>query len=146
MLQAPQQLEAAWQTLHAQQQATLTQLAQWQQRQTLLHKQRQRLLDAYPVGALTLDELLARQNLLDIELQEVANLLAAAPAPESRQLDLETFTQHIQRLLHSADLQLQQEVIHLLIERIVVSDGALIVECVIPTMSYSQLHPVRCET
>lgn len=141
LLQSPLQLAEAWHTIQAQQQATPTQLSHWQQRQTLLQKQRQRLLDAYQADALSLSELIERQNPIDLELQELEKTLAEATPTEPRHLDIDAFTHHIQRALNSADIQFQQEVIRLLIERIVVSDEALTVEYVIPTVNNSRLYP-----
>jgi len=142
LLQSPLQLEEAWQKIHAQQQATPTQLSHWQQRQSLLQKQRQRLLDAYQANALSLDELVERQNPINIELQELKKTLADAAPVQPRRLDIDTFTHRIQLALDSADIQFQQEVIRLLIERIVVSDEALTVEYVLPTVNNnSRLHP-----
>ena len=146
LLQNPLQLEEAWQKIYAQQQVTPTQLSLWQQRQTLLQKQRQRLLDAYQADALSLDELIERQNPIDVELQELEKTLAEATPTHPQRLDLDTFTHHIQRALKSADFEFQQEVIRLLIERIVVSDEALTVEYVIPTVNNSRLYPTCRET
>ncbi len=141
LFQNPLQLELAWQKIHAQQQATPTQLSHWQQRQTLLQKQRQRLLDAYQADALSLNELIERQNPIDVELQALEKTLAEATPAHPQRLDLDTFTHHIQQALNSADFQFQQEVIRLLIERIVVTDEALTAEYVIPTVNNSRLHP-----
>jgi len=140
LLQSPLQLEEAWQKALNRQQATPSELSHWQQRLAVLQKQRQRLLDAYQVDALSLDDLIARQNLINLELEELQQKLKAADPAETRVLDLQTFTRHIQRALDSADFQLKQEVIHLLIERIVVTDEALTVEYVIPTVNFSRLR------
>lgn len=146
LLQSPGQLEKAWQTIHLQQQAAPAQLSHWQQRQALLKKQRQRLLDAYQADALSLPELIERQNPIDLELQQLAHSLAEATPTPPRHLDLDAFTHQIQQALSSADLKFQQEVIRLLIERIVVSDDALTVEYVIPTVNNSRLYPTCRET
>jgi len=140
LLQSPLQLEDAWQKIHAQQQATPTQLSHWQQRQSLLQKQRQRLLDAYQADALSLNELIERQNPIDVELQELEKTLADATPVQPRRLDIDSFTHHIRQALDSADIQFQQEAIRLLIERIVVSDEALTVEYVLPTVNNSRLY------
>jgi site-specific DNA recombinase len=140
LLRDPQRIQDAWQALQAEQ-ASPREVQRWQQRQTLLHKQRQRLLDAYQAGALSLEELIERQNPLDIELRELEQRLADAPSEQPLQLSLETFTQRIEQALAASDLETRQEVIRLLIERIVVSDEALTVEHIIPTSDNSRLHP-----
>jgi site-specific DNA recombinase len=146
LLRDPQRIQAAWEAYQAEQATTPDQLRHWQQRQKLLHKQRQRLLDAYQVGLLTLQELIERQNPLEVESRELQKQLDAAPQGQPEHISLETFTQRIQRALTSADVETQQEVLRLLIERIVVTDEALTVEHVIPTVNYSRLHPTCRET
>ena len=110
-------------------------------RQHLLQQQRQRLLDAYQAGLLQLDELTQRQNPLELELQELQKRLAHNPAPAPVQISLEAFTERIQHALAASDDETKQEVLRLLIERIVVSDEALTVEHIIPTVDVSRLHP-----
>ena len=141
LLRDPQRIKTAWQALQAEQRATPDQVSGWQQRQKLLHKQRQRLLDAYQVGLLTLEELIERQNPLEVELRELQKQLDTAPQPQPNCISLETFTQRIERALMAADVETQQEVLRLLIERIVVTDEALTVEHIIPTVNNSRLHP-----
>jgi len=59
-------------------------------------------------------------------------------------LDLAEFTNRITRALQAPDLATQQEVIRLLIERIVVTDDALTVEHVVPTVNDSRLQLTCC--
>ncbi len=98
-------------------------------------------MDAYQAAALSLEELIERQNPLDIELRELEQRLADVPSEQPPQLSLETFTQRIQQALAASDVETRQEVLRLLIERIVVSDEALTVEHIIPTWDNSRLHP-----
>jgi site-specific DNA recombinase len=112
-------------------------------RQHLLQQQRQRLLDAYQAGLLQLDELTQRQNPLELELQELQKRLAHNPAPAPVQISLAAFTERIQHALAASDDETKQEVLRLLIERIVVSDEALTVEHIIPTVDVSRLHPTH---
>jgi site-specific DNA recombinase len=140
LLREPQRIQQAWQALQAEQ-ASPGEVQRWQQRQSLLCKQRQRLLDAYQAGALSLEELIERQNPLDIELQELKQHLAQAPSQPPLLLSLETFTQRIEQALAASDVETRQEVLRLLIERIVVTDEALTVEHIIPTWDNSRLHP-----
>jgi site-specific DNA recombinase len=141
LLRDPQRIQAAWEALHAEQAATPGEVSRRQQRQTLLRRQRQRLLDAYQVGILTLDELVARQNPPDVELRELQKQLDAVPPAQPTQISPETFTRRIEQALMASDVETQQEVLRLLIERIVVTDEALTVEHVIPTVNNSRLHP-----
>ena len=60
LLRDPQRIQAAWQAMQPEQQIVPAQFRHWQQRQTTLQKQRQRLLDAYQAGVISLDELVER--------------------------------------------------------------------------------------
>jgi sucrose-6-phosphate hydrolase SacC (GH32 family) len=117
LLRDPQRIQAAWVALQAEQAATPSEVQGWQQRQTILHKQRQRLLDAYQAEVISLAELTERQNPLAVELRELERQLAAAPPATPRQVSLETFTQRIEQALAASDVETQQEVLRLLIER-----------------------------
>jgi site-specific DNA recombinase len=147
LLKEPQQLRTAWETLQAEQATALSETQRWQQRQTILHKQRQRLLDAYQASALSLEELIERQNPLDVELRELQKQLTKPSQQPSSQVSLETFTQHIEQALAASDVETRQEVLRLLIERIVVTDEALTVEHIVPAVNYdSRLHNSFRET
>jgi site-specific DNA recombinase len=139
LLREPQRISAAWAALQTAP-AVSTREAQ---RQHLLQQQRQRLLDAYQAGLMTLDELIQRQNPLDLELQALQKRLAENPPQPTTRISLEMFTERIQHALAASDVATQQEVLRLLIERIVVSDDALTVEHIIPTISESRLHPTH---
>jgi site-specific DNA recombinase len=141
LLRDPQQIQAAWLALQAQPSPSAHEVNQWQQRQTLLRQQRQRLLDAYQAEALSLPELIERQNPLELELRELDKRLAQAQPSAPFPISLETFTQRIERALTASDLETQQEVLRLLIERIVVTDEALTIEHIIPTVDNLRLHP-----
>jgi site-specific DNA recombinase len=145
LLRDPQRIRAAWEAFQAEQAAMPSEVSRWQQRQTILHKQRQRLLDAYQAGVISLDELIERRNPLDIELRELQKQLDAAPQSQHNEIALETFTRHIEQALTASDVETQQEVIRLLIERIVVTDEALTVEHIVPTVN-SRLHNTCRET
>lgn len=137
LLRAPQRIHAAWAAV----QTAPAPAAGDSHRQHLLQQQRQRLLDAYQAGALTLDELIQRQNPLDLELQELHKRLADQPVPPAVQISLAAFTERIEHALAASDAVTKQEVLRLLIERIVVADEALTIEHIIPTVSESRLHP-----
>lgn len=141
LLRDPQRVQAAWMALQSQPSPAAHEINQWRQRQTSLRQQRQRLLDAYQAEALSLSELIQRQNPLELELRELDKRLTAVQPTAPFQISLETFTQRIQRALTAADLETQQEVLRLLIERIVVTDEALTVEHIVPTVNNCRLHP-----
>ena len=139
LLREPQRIHDAWATL----QTAPTVTSGDTRRQRLLQQQRQRLLDAYQAGALTLDELIQRQNPLDLELQELRQRRADQPTQASARISLEAFSERIQHALTAAEVETKQEVLRLLIERIVVFDDALTVEHIIPTVCESRLHPTH---
>jgi len=139
LLRDPQRIRDAWQALQADQ-ATPGEVARWQQRQSLLRKQQQRLLDAYQAGALPLQELIERQNPLDVELRALQQRLTEASQASPDHISPEMFTQRIEQALAASDVETRQEVLRLLIERIVVTDEALTVEHIVPTVNNSRLH------
>jgi site-specific DNA recombinase len=142
LLQEPHRIRTAWQALQPGL-ALPAQLRPRQQRQATLQKQRQRLLDAYQAGILSLEELIDRQNPVEVELRELEKQLSAVQ-PALTDLSLEIFTQRIERALATAEVETQQEVLRLLIERIVVTDEALTVEHIVPTVNnYSRLYPTN---
>jgi site-specific DNA recombinase len=145
LLRDPQRIQAAWQAMQPEQQIVPAQFRHWQQRQTTLQKQRQRLLDAYQAGVISLDELIERQNPVEVELRELEKRLTNTIQTAPLEISLETFTQWIERALAAVDVETQQEVLRLLIERIVVTDEALTVEHIIPTVNNSRLYPINHE-
>jgi site-specific DNA recombinase len=143
LLDNPEQIRQAWQALQSEQ-ATEGEYQRLQQRQTAIGKQRQRLLDAYQADLISLEELRQRQNPLESQLQSLHARLTTFSQPKT-DIALEDFTQAIQRALTGCDFETRQEVIRLLIERIVVTDDALTVEHIIPTVHNSRLH-LTCHT
>jgi site-specific DNA recombinase len=147
LLRDPQRIRAAWKALRAEQATTPSEAQRWEQRKALLHKQRKRLLDAYQADALSLEELIERQNPLDTELKELQRKLAAAPPSTPLWISLDAFTKRIKQALAASDVQTRQKVLRLLIERIVVTDDTLTVEHIVPTVgSDSRLHTTFHET
>ncbi|MBC8446183.1 MAG: recombinase family protein [Chloroflexi bacterium] len=146
LLRDPQRIQDDWEALQAEQAATPSETSRWQQRQTLLRKQRQRLLDAYQIGVISLKEFTERQNPPQIELRELEKRLGDTLQPTPLQISLETFTQRIEQALRTSDVKTRQEVLRLLIERIAVTDEALTVEHIVPTVNNVRLHPTFCET
>jgi len=140
LLRDPQRIRMAWEAIQTAEGTIPSEVSRWQQRLSLLQKQRQRLLDAYQVGLITLEELIKRQNPLDVESKELQKQLDAASRLQPRQISLEVFTQRIEQALTASDVETKQEVLRLLIERIVVTDKALTVEHIIPTVNNGRLH------
>lgn len=146
LLRNPQQIEDAWQALCSQQTAPPTEVMFWRQRQQTLSQQRQRLLNAYQAGVLSIEELTQRQNPLMSELRDLEQRLARNPSTPTLTISMETFAQRIEQALATANPVTRQEVLRLLIERIVVSDEALTVEYIIPTVKHGRLYPACRET
>ena len=90
---------------------------------------------------ITLDDLRQRQTPLDQERQQLHARLTTLSAPKT-EISLDTFTHSIRLALTSCDFDTRQEVIRLLIDRIVVTEDALTVEHIVPTMNKSRLHDV----
>lgn len=145
LLRQPEQIQVAWQAHQQAQSQPPSQISRWQQQQQQLQNQRRRLLDAYQSGALDLDELTRRQNPIVLQLRQLETRLAAVDQVAVVDISLAQFTSQIEQALHSPDAKTQQEVIRLLMERIVVEDGALIIEHIVPTTNNSQLEPVLCD-
>lgn len=109
-----------------------------------LNVQRERLLDAYQEGYISRTELAMRQNPLLQELEQSKGRLQDAQTWESVDISVDEFTQQIELALDTADCDLQRNVIRLLIERIIVSDEALVIEHLVPTTeAVSRLRPQR---
>jgi site-specific DNA recombinase len=144
LLHDPERIQGAWDALQADP-STADELSRWRQRQAALQKQRQRLLDAYQAELISLQELSERQQPINAELAELEKQLAVSAQRQAPPLSLEAFTQHIQRALAASDIETRQEVLRLLIERIVVTDETLTVEHIVPTVNSSRLYPT-CRT
>lgn len=144
LLRQPEQLQQAWEDHRVAQNQPPSQVARWQQRQKKLQRQRQRLLDAYQAGILTLPELTERQNPLVLELRQLETQLAAANHVATQAIDEQAFMAQIARALDATDVQTKQQVIRLLIEQVVVNDNELIIEHIVPLADNSQLEPTQC--
>ncbi len=140
LLDQPHLIRDAWEAHRQSQSQPASQVTRWQKRQEQLQKQRQRLLNAYQVDLLSLDELIQRQNPIDLELRELDTRLAAVDYATATDISLEHFSAQIERALQSTDLKTQQEVIQLLIERIIVTENELIIEHIVPVIDNSQLE------
>lgn len=142
LLLDPQRIQDAWETLQAEVQPPAAEVATWQTRCAALQRQEQRLLDAYQIEVLSLEDLQQRRPTLQREIRALAQRLAQLQPTPSQTLSLERFTQRIQQALQAPDLPTQQEVIRLLMNRIVVSaDTMITIEHIIPTEDMCQLCP-----
>jgi len=146
LLHEPHQIEDAWHALQEELAPTPIQTQMWRTRQQALQIQSERLVDAYQRGGITVDELVARRNPLSQELHTLEQRLSRVQTHTSNILDLDTFTQRLDKALKTTDFDTQQEVIRLLIERIVVSDEALTVTHIIPTVTNVRLSYVNRES
>ena len=146
LLDDPQPIHEAWLALQHAQQTDPSDLLFWQRRVTTLTQERERLLDAYQAGLLSLDELTTRSNLMAEERRAVEQRLARLAPPIPLQLSLPLFTKRIHLALDASDFLTRQDVIRLLIERIVVSDDALSIEHIVPLHDNSRLDLTYRET
>jgi len=144
LLHDPNRMREAWEALHAETQPQSGEVRAWQQRRAQLQQQAQRLLDAYQCGVLSLDELGQRRERLQRELRGLETRLAQVTADPPAQLALDIFTQRISRALQAPDPETQQEVIRLLIERVVISDNEITIEHIIPLDDTCQLRTADC--
>jgi len=142
LLRDPQRIQLAWETTIT----TDSEVQAQQQRLTALRQQSERLIDAYQASILTLPELVERRQPLQREIRALELHLAQMTLAAECPLDLAEFTCQITRALQTPDLATQQEVIRLLIERIVVTDDALTVEHVVPIVNNRRLRLTCRET
>ena len=140
LLHDPQRIQLAWEAICQHQTTAPDQLQRWQQRRNQLQQHRQRLLDAYAVEAISLEELTDRQNPLLLEIQQIEKDLALAPPSLPIQIDVSRFTHQVQQALSTTDFETKQEVLRLLIDKVIVSDDTLTIEHIVPT-----IHPIRLE-
>ena len=144
LLREPEHIQKAWEEHKAGLSASPSKYNLQEKRKKHLQKQRQRLIDAYQAEVITLEELTERKNPLELELRRLQSQLKKAEAVHQKEISLEHFTRMIEKALKSEDFQLRQEVLRLLVERILVSDNALTVEHIVPIMNDSRLQPVFC--
>lgn len=141
-----EQIESAWAAYQEAQTEPPSQISRWQQRQKQLQTQRRRLIDAYQGEAIELDELTERQNPIVMELRMLATRLAAVKQTAAVTISMPQFISQTEQALQATDMKSKQEVIRLLIEQVVVEDGALIIHHIVPTTESSQLEPALGRT
>jgi site-specific DNA recombinase len=112
-----------------------------------LAREEQRLIDAYQVGALELDELQTRRQRLRVaghHLEERAALVRQQVANAQQAASLEetvtAFCARMQAQLDEPSFAVKQKILRLVVERIVVSDDQITIEHIIPGEPTSRLH------
>jgi len=139
LLRNPDRLMAAWQVLIGPETDQPDETRHLKRRKQMLEQQWQRLLDAYQDGLLNKDELTQRKAQLDREQQRMtAQLQDALRRQQAQQyeadlaLTCEAFAQRVEAALTSPPSETQQEVIRLLIDRIIVEDDAITIKHIVP--------------
>lgn len=140
LLQEPERLHRAWESLFSPA-ASHAERNQWEQRRKTLQNRRQRILKAHELGYYTSEELQAALNPVLLELQEVEDRLKKSAGPLETP-DFDCFQQAIQWALDAADASVKQDVIRLLIERILVSEDAFVVDLIVPLTDSRRLEGV----
>jgi len=143
LLRQPERIQRAWEALFPT--TPPEQRTQKERRRKHLQQRRQRLLKAYEAQVYSLEELQRYLNPVMAELQEIDRQLTDTALP-TESPSLEQFQQDIQRVLEATDFETRQEVIRLLIERILVTDDAFIPEYVVPLSSSCRLEHTYRET
>lgn len=123
-----------------------------ERQRTSLAREAQRLLDAYQVGLLELEELKSRrqrqrlrqaEQRLDERAQVVRQQVGQAQQTATLAETVTTFCARIQAQLVAPSFEVQQKILRLVVERIVVTDDQITIEHIIPTgpgVPTSRLH------
>lgn len=122
-------------------------LKRLQRQRAALARQEQRLLDAYQVGALELAELKERrQRLRETEQQlehredTLKSQVAQAQQAATLQETVTHFCERIRAQLADPSFVLKQQIVRLVVERIVVTDEEIVIQHIIPGQDTSRLH------
>ncbi len=109
------------------------------QRRATLERQRQRLIDAYAVGAVTLEELQARVQTLEARLRDVEQEEQQLAASEEQRAQvaalaaqLDAFRATIAAGLDSAPFARRRELVELLIDRVLVDPPEVEIRYIVP--------------
>ncbi|HSH77208.1 MAG TPA: hypothetical protein VLA19_01600, partial [Herpetosiphonaceae bacterium] len=118
-----------------------------QQRATL-QREEQRLIDAYQVGAVELDELHQRRQRLREAGQQVrqreqvvAEQVAQAQRATTLAETVEAFCARLGAQLTDPTFETKQQILRLVVERIVVTDEEIVIQHIIPGDDTSRLYP-----
>jgi site-specific DNA recombinase len=148
LLRDPQQIVAAWEAEATKSDATPDESHRLQARQRKLDRQWVRLLDAFQDGLLDKTELVARKQRLEQERETIGERLEQIQRQESQQLakaqivdEFSAFCASAQKALENPTPEVKQEVLRLLVEKIVVADDTITIKHIIPTDESCRLLP-----
>ncbi|MFV0489870.1 MAG: recombinase family protein, partial [Vibrio fluvialis] len=146
LLDQPALVQDAWE--HYRQSLTQppTDVNRKQKRVTSLKEQKKRLLRAYQNGIVDYDELTECATPISMEITELERSLATAAKVEAVGISLEEFTAQIAQALNAPDVETQQDVIRLLIERIIVNNDEIVIEHIVPIDDQSRLRSAQHAT
>ena len=148
LLRNPQQIVAAWEAEAAKQDATPDEFSRLQARQRKLDRQWVRLLDAFQEGLLDKIELGERKQRLEQERQMITERIEQIRRQEKQQSvktqiidEFSAFCASAQKALENPTPEVKQEVLRLLVEKVVVEDDAITIKHIIPTDDNCRLLP-----
>ncbi|MDP9310058.1 MAG: recombinase family protein [Chloroflexota bacterium] len=118
-----------------------------QRQRTALEREAQRLIDAYQVGVLEVEELRERRQRLreaGQQLQQreelVTRQLAQAAHTETLAETVQAFCERLSARLVDPSFALKQQVLRLVVERITVTDDEIVIQHIIPMEPSSRLY------
>ncbi len=148
LLRDPQQIVAAWEAAATKSDAVPDELNRLQIRQRKLERQWVRLLDAFQDGLLDKEELGKRKQRLEQERETIAERIEHIQRQENQQLvkaqiidEFSAFCASAQKALENPTPAVKQEVLRLLVEKVVVDDDAITIKHIIPTDDSCRLLP-----
>ena len=148
LLKDPQQIVAAWEAEAAKPDAAPDELNRLQIRQRKLERQWGRLLDAFQEGLLDKTELGSRKQRLEEEQETLIARVEHIQRQENQQLvkaqiidEFSAFCASAQKALENPTSEVKQEVLRLLVEKIVVEEDTITIKHIIPTDDSCLLLP-----
>lgn len=148
LLRDPPQIVAAWEAEAAKSNAAPNELNRLQTRQRKLERQWVRLLDAFQDGLLDKEELVKRKQRLEQEQETIAERSEHIQRQENQQLvkaqiidEFSAFCASAQKALENPTPEVKQEVLRLLVEKIVVEEDTITIKHIIPTDDSCRLLP-----
>jgi site-specific DNA recombinase len=148
LLREPQRIAAAWEAETARQDTLPDELSRLQMRQRKLERQWGRLLDAFQEGLLEKAELGERKQRLEQERQAISERIEEIYRQEKQRTTktdiidaFAVFCANAQTALENPTDEVKQEVLRLLVEKVVVNGTAITIRHIIPTDENSRLLP-----
>jgi site-specific DNA recombinase len=121
--------------------------ARLERQRTTLAREEQRLIDAYQVGALELDELKERRQRVrqaaqqvEARMQQVTTQLAVAAQATRMAETVAAFCERLSAQLSDPPFEVQQRILRLVVERIDVTDEQIVIHHVIPGDDTGRLY------